>query len=413
MKNITNIPVWFIICGSLFITYLILFVRPVFLNSAHSMFFPHYVPSVDPIGCDLRATLFYSVEWMKWMMGCTPYAGGSLYPPLANVFFSPLAALRFPVAYFLVTVVSVAAFVSVALALPLASCQKPDRTALIVLTFAGLLSYGFQFEIERGQSNVLAGACCAWAIFLFHSGNTKWVRLGAYLLFTVAIQLKLYPAIFVFAFARNGRDWKRNLVRWTALGVVNIALLFALGPQVFRGFLVAVTAQITNPFVWIGNHSIKSFVILHQPGTGPFTSFLGLGCVLTLTVCFVSILALVYVRNVRWSFKYLVAICGLSAMLIPSASHDYKLPILSMAFAMFVGETGPIMVNRFSGVIMAVLLFTLGMLYAWTLFSFTFKPFLQNNAPVLLSACIVLVVIMLTEEMQKREIRRSSESTVS
>lgn len=315
-----------------------------------------------------------------------------------------MTALPFNYAYLLVTILTIASFVSVVLVLPLASCEKPDRAALVALTIAGLLSYGFLFEIEQGQFNLIALACCAWGIFLFHSGPAKWKRLSAYLLFTIAIQLKMYPALFVFAFARDARDLKGNMARWIALGAANIALLFALGPSVFRDFLTVMTHAEKNNFIWCGNHSIKSFGAIMQGTTVPCAPFYGLAFGVILAACFVSTMTLAYMRNVRSSFKYIVMICALSAMLIPPISHDYKLPILSMAFAVFVGETGPIIVNRIRGILMALLFFALSILHACTLFSFTFKPMLLlSNTPVLIFAGIILVFIMLTEDMQNRE----------
>jgi len=401
MKRIKTAPVWAIICGSLFFMYLVFFVRLVFFTGAEVISFPQYVPVLNPVGIDLRYMLSYAAEFLK---GGTPYIGYNNYPPLASVLFCPLAALPFKYAYLLVTLLTIATFLSVVLVLPLAACRKPDSAALVSLAITGLLSYGFLFEIEQGQFNVIALACCSWAIFLFHAGPGKWARLGAYLLFTIAIQLKLYPAVFVFAFARDARDLKGNLIRWIALGAANMALLFALGPSVFRDFLAVMLNVEKNNFIWCGNHSIKCFVAIMQNTGLPFLPFLGLGCYLILAACFASILTFSYVRNARSSFKYLVTICALAAMLIPSISHDYKLPILSMAFAVFVGEAGPIIVNRLRGIIRALLLFALSMLYACTLLSHTFKPMLLlSNTPVLLAACIVLVLLLLAEERPNRE----------
>jgi len=413
MKNKKIIPIWLLVCASFLFMYLLLFVQPVFLNISHSMLFPKYVLSMNPIGIDLRQMLSYSSEWVK---GCTPYVGANLYPPFASVLFYPLTTCQFPTAYFLVTFMTIAAFISVVLVLPLVSCKDPDRAALVALTIAGLLSYGFQFEIERGQFNTIAFALCAWAIFFFHSGQGKWARIGAFLLFTVAIQLKLYPAIFIFAFTRNARDWKGNLMRWGALGVINIALFFTLGVSVFENFLTAVTAQVNDPYVWIGNHSLTSFITLalRKTSLGPFASFIWLGCGLILAMCFLFILARVYQRNSRRYIKYLIASCGLSTMLIPSVSHDYKLPILCMIFAMFVGETRPILVNGFKGIFTVLFLFAFSMINAWSLFPYTFKPvILRNNAPFLLFAYIVLILIMLSEETQRSDDRQTGDTTAS
>ena len=407
MKSIKIAPAWIIICGSLFFMYLIFFVRLVFFNNPNEMSFPQYVPIYDPLGMDLRLILSHVAELWK---GGTPYNGYNNYgpfpyPPLASVFFCPLTTLPFKYAYLLVTLLTISAFISVVLVLPLAACKKPDIAALVALTIAGLISYGFLFELEQGQFNVIVFACCSWAIYLFHTGRGKLVRLGAYLLFSITIQLKLYPAIFVFAFARNARDLKSNIIRWIALGATNIALLFALGPSILHDYLtVMINYDKQNNFIWCGNHSIKSFAALMQNTNVPFVSLLGPGFALILAVCFALILTVSYVRNARACFKYLITICALSAMLIPSVSHDYKLPLLSMAFAVFVGETGPVIVNRFRGIIMALLLFALSILHASTLLFYTFKPMLLLcNTPVLIFACIILVFMMLTEDIQNKK----------
>ena len=407
MKSIKIVPAWSIICGSLLFMYLFFFVRLVFFNSADVMFFPQYVPVYEPLGMDLHIIFYHVTELWK---GGTPYIGYNNYgpfpsPPLASVFLCPLTALPFKYAYLLLTLLTISAFISVVLVLPLAACKKPDKAALVALTIAGLISYGFLFELEQGNFNVITFACCAWAIYLFHTGRGKLVRFGAYLLFSVAIQLKMYPAIFVFAFARNARDLKSNIIRWSALGAANIALLFALGPSIFNDFITVITHyDKQNNFIWCGNHSIKCFAAIMQNTNVPFVSFVGPGFGLILAVCFAVILTVAYVRNARASFKYLVTICALAAMLTPPVSHDYKLTLLSMAFAVFVGETGSVMVNRFRGIIMALLLFALSILHASTLLFYTFKPLLLLcNTPVLILACIILVFMMLTEDIQNKK----------
>lgn len=399
-----SVPVWGIVCGCLLFAYFALFVKPIFLTNPDAMVFPQYLPSITPVGSDLRLMLSYSHAWLD---NGSPYIGANLYPPLASLLFCPLALLPFKVAYVMITLLSVLAFVSVVLLLPLKTCPGADRTALVALTLAGLLSYGFQFEIERGQFNVLAATCVAWALFLYHSGKGRGVRCAAFLLFSVAVQLKLYPAIFVFAFTRNARDWKSNLVRWTALGAMNIILFWVLGASVFHAFIGAVSKQVNHPYVWIGNHSITSFVtLLSTSSLERYASVVGICGKIIPAACLTAILALAYVRGGRTSFKYVLAICAFLALLMPAVSHDYKLPIITMAFAFFVAETRPVGLDSLRGAITAVLLVGFSLLNVLTHFSYMLKPCrLQNNALVLMAACVVLLLLMLNEESCGAEIR--------
>ena len=55
----------------------------------------------------------------------------------------------------------------------------------------GLTSHGLQFELERGQFNVVAISLCLLAVYIFHY-QVKYRHFG-YLLFLVAVQLKVYP----------------------------------------------------------------------------------------------------------------------------------------------------------------------------------------------------------------------------
>ena len=135
----------------------------------------------------------------------------------------------------------------------------------MLIFITGLTSYGFQFELERGQFNVIAMALCFSAIFLFHrKPKLSWL---AYILFTIAIQLKLYPAIYILFFVRDWKDILANLRRFLCLGIVNIALLFILGWGVFLDFLNSLRGTAIDQMIWVGNLSIRSFTQSWLPKT--------------------------------------------------------------------------------------------------------------------------------------------------
>ena len=336
----------------------------------------------QPPGVDLAMMLDYS---RAWLATGNPFAALNPYPPLAAVLFAPLVLLPFPAAYAVMTALTVAAFMSVAIVLPLLAFPRADRAAVGLAAAAGALSYGLCFELRWGQFDVLALAGAAWGVFLFHRGRGRGARIAAYALFAAGIQLKLYPAIFVFLFARDARAWQENLARWAALGAANGALLFALGPRAFGDFLHSVRAQAEAPYVWAGNHSIQSFAAwAGRPGMAP-------GLLVAFGACFAWALSCAARWPGRATFAGLAWMGAYGAMLLPGVSHDYKLTALPMAFACFVAAVEAPEWRGGRNMAGAVLLLAICGLAAWSLFSYAVKPAaLQNNAPFLLAGAGVL-----------------------
>ena len=333
----------------------------------------------QPPGVDLAMMLDYS---RAWLATGNPFAALNPYPPLAAVLFAPLVLLPFPAAYAVMTALTVAAFMSVAIVLPLLAFPRADRAAVGLAAAAGALSYGLWFELRWGQFDVLALAGAAWGLFLFHRGRSRGARIAAYALFAAGIQLKLYPAIFVFLFARDARAWKENLTRWAALGAANGALLFALGPRAFGDFLHSVRAQAEAPYVWAGNHSIQSFA--EWAGRPEWTGalFAAFG------ICFAIALGRAALRPSRATFAGLALASALGAMLLPGVSHDYKLTAFSPAFAAFVAAAEPGSARTRRGWAASGALCGLSFLFFWTLLPPAAKPEgMQNQAPFLLAAC--------------------------
>ncbi len=64
---------------------------------------------------------------------------------------------------------------------------------------------------------LIAFSLCVAAICIFHrKPKYRWF---AYLLFSISVQLKLYPAIFVFTLIEDFTDWKNNIKRIVGLGI--------------------------------------------------------------------------------------------------------------------------------------------------------------------------------------------------
>jgi uncharacterized membrane protein YeaQ/YmgE (transglycosylase-associated protein family) len=325
----------------------------------------------------------------------TPYNTGNCYTPLTSLVFAPLMWAQFETGYRVLGGLTLVSFLLAALILPLALSPPPGARSMCLLLFVtGLSSYGLQFELERGQFNVLAFCLSTLAVFLFH-----WrprLRLLAYLLFSLAVQLKLFPAIFIVMLVDSWGDWLANVKRAIGLGAFNFALLFCLGLKSFTDFIAAIMGPMLDPVSWVGNHSIKSYVNastadgqhLVPPGVSSFMRENATVVLLALLGFVVACLGLIVFRAIRRKARgfnpHLFLACTIGALVIPSVSHDYKLALLggpmAVAFNSFSASTRGRRWSVFSPLVVIAAL-----AYASTLYSFVYKEsFLQNNFPALL-----------------------------
>ena len=396
----TPLLVWAL--AGFFISYLFFFICPIFFSAPVMQFFK-YVQESDSIAIDLKWMLSYSNSW--FVARQTPYIGNNLYPPLASVLFTPFLALDFSWAYKIVTLVSVFSYIMITFIFPLRISKEKRASALLMLVFiSGLLSYGFQFELERGQFNVFTVFICFLAIWIYHF-HPRY-RFLAYILFTLSVQLKIYPFIFIVMFISNWQDWKNNLKRLLILAFSNFALFFILGPYIFVDFVRAILSQILYPFVWTGNHSIHAFIIFFSSITDDHgrawinqnSGLLEIILQCATVVCIFLVMFQCYRQKQNGINPFLLLACTIGALLIPSVSNDYKLSILAAPVAIFLTNNrfweqtnGPLIHIIF---IMLLLIFSAA--YSSTLFSFTNKPLLlQNNFPALAAMLVVVTILFL------------------
>lgn len=329
------------------LAYVIFFVKPLISNTSGHILVHGPIPSSNVRGVDLRQMISYSRSW--YQEGGTPYIGNNLYPPLATVLFVPLAHLDFTTAYACVSLATICSFLVLSLIIPLSFRGQHSNVALITLVaFIGFSSYGFLFELERGQFNVIATALCFCSIWLYH--NHPNLRFLSYAMFTTSVQLKVYPLIFVVMFLRGWKDWRKDTLRIGVLILVNLACCFVLGRDVFDAFVKSLSQQAASPYVWIGNHSIRSFVsIAMGKGLDRFgmkdwlwlqdhTQAIEFVLLLIAASCFLIIIAIRYIRDKVSPDGYQLLVCTILSMVIPPVSHDYKLPILIGPVAILVAN---------------------------------------------------------------------------
>ena len=378
------------------ITVIVFFILPVFLNPSHEMQFFNYVPTMNPIGNDFRDAQTILRAWNE--SGRTEYSG-LIYPPLANIILGVFQNIDLVTGYTLITCLSLACFLLMTLVFPpLLRKKKKITTLQMLLLITGLFSYGFQFELERGQFNVITLFFCFLAIWIFHS-HPKY-RILAYLFLSLAIQLKVYPAIFILLLIDDWRDWKGIIKRFLGLGLFNFALLFVLGLNFFNHFIRLMSGYGTHPFIWIGNHSIISyvsqFIQLHENfELVDYAKYIQIFLFVVVLSCILLILFWSYRRNKKGVNPYLLLACTIGALIIPSTSHDYTLPLLIPAVIFLFDWFDDRLNLKPAGIGQLLLMLLLSGFYFITLFPETNKNhlILQNNFPTLLGMLVATTIL--------------------
>ena len=399
----SNSTFWFLL--TFLAVFLVLFIRPVFLKNT-SMQFPNYIPAEETIGWDFKDRLEFSKA--IFLEGESPYLPSNYYPPFEAVFFGPFIFLDYFTAYKILTLINILCFSFVTILIPILLTKEKRITPIhMAIIIASFFSYGFQFEIERGQFNVIAIFFALLAVYVFYFHKEK--RIWAYVLLTIAIQLKVYPLIFVLMFIEDWKDWKKVVGQISIIGSLNLASLFILGPTIFKDFIISITKNIASPAKSGGNMSIQSFsgkLVKAYPWLNEQVVFFLLFALICLCILIVFLVETESKRKNVVSPHLLLA-CTIGAMLIPSVSWDFKMSILPPAVVYFFNShTGllddePLIKKK----ILKIGLFTLfSGLFLWTFFStYTNKPkilLLQSNFPPLF---IILIIVTMMAAMTSKQ----------
>jgi len=386
-------PLPWILAGFL-IAFFGLFIVPSFMNPEHRIqYFNRFLPEIYPIGRDL---MFSTNNIQAWLVsGANPYEMPyHVYPPLYMVVFSPLVLLSYPARFHFMTASTFACMVTLTLLLPkLMKAEK--RYAIHVFFFlTTAVSYGMLFEYERGQYNVFAFTLAIIAVYLFHF-QPSFRHLG-YLLFSVSVHLKIYPAIFILMFIKDWRDWKGNFMRFAGIGILNVTLLFSVGTSMLAAFIKSIRTYSSD--IWSRPYNLSSRSFVHAlageeiiPLSASTTIWIKENLAL-LEVCLLGFFALcmvfvifrAYRNNERVVNFDLLAILTIGALMIPSVSIDYKLPLLALPLSLALSQRN-IQASGVKKLIPILLITSISAAYTVTLFSFVNKPaYLANNLPMLI-----------------------------
>jgi hypothetical protein len=411
------VSVWFVI--GFLVIYVALFVSPVFLNTDRSMvYFNRFLPNRNPIGFDMNYTLDHVKSWVTTRE--SPYPA-SHYPPLTYVLLSPLTLFEYPVSYLVTTYLTLFSYIILTLLIPVLFNPKSNFSLIVLLAVTGLFSYGFLFELERGQYYSMAFLLCVLAIFLFHRHYE--FRYLAYVLFSFSVHLKIVPIFFLPMFIKDWRDWKGNIKRMVGLGLLNLALLFVLGYRELVNFVKALLFRVETPtFLWNGNHSLANFVFnFVKDGFGLLSQKTVLllqqssklfewALLFLIALCLLSIIVYMY-RNGKSGFNpYLLLVCTLCALVIP-VSVDYTLPMLVAPLAIFLGSVPGLKGSSANKIISILLILIISLSYASLLYPFKYKPyFLNNSFPALFLILMAVTFYYFLQGKDSKEFIGTTES---
>jgi hypothetical protein len=293
------------------------------------------LPLAKPTGLDFRDGLYVPGRAFSNI--------GSSWPPLTVVVGRAFSPLSFESARLVQGALLIALAVGVAALsgmLAVRAISGPhdlgaegspsSRQVSLIMGFWLLTSYGFLFEVERGNIDLYAlflSLLFVWTLFRF----PKSVWLPSAIL-AAAINLKLYPATLLLLLLWRFR-W-RALLPVIACGGV---LLFLAGPANVWNLFKALPGRHHGDFLGWANHSATSYAHVLSNTFRWLPSWFEYPLLLIPLVLWTAIVVIVIRRG--WSEKGAVLVAGACVMLmpiIPPVSNDYSLVVVTFPLAVLV-----------------------------------------------------------------------------
>ena len=399
-----DIPILFWLVITFFLLFIFFFISPVFFSEIKIQYFTKYIPNAwtPHIGFDIRTTVEHINAWLT--EGVSPYADGIVpYTPFTLALFTPFIILGYPVYYKVLTLLTIISYGISTFLLPSYILRKKEYSILIFLGITGLFSYGFQFELERGQFNVIAFLLSLLAIYIFHYKHEY--RFFAYIFFSIAVQLKLYPIIFIVMLVQDWQDWKNNIKRFVGLGFANFALLFVMGYQLFLDFIEQIGNRAAMQSSRYEDLSISGFsYYLSEEVKIISTEYAGVIEKILFILLIGTILAIIIhlYRKGKTGFNpYLFLATTIGALIIPAASFDYKLTILIVPMIILLSNL-PQPEHKRGKILFSFLILLISLAYWSTLYPYEVnevKPFfLSRNSMALLIIFFSTIPLYLLEK---------------
>ncbi len=379
-----NLSVFTVAVGVFLISYFLLFVYPVFHLTGKMEYF-QYLKNLPASGEDLRWTIQsinFKGEYIELM-----------YSPLSNMFFHLFDKVSFKIIYVLFSAFSVITLTFNILVLPQKLGQQKSNLLVAMIFVLALFSYPFQFEIERGQWDVIIIFFVFFAIYCYH--NNKLAL--AFAFFSFAIQLKLYPVIFIFAFVKDFRNLKKIFYDWSILFLINFVLLFIKGYQTFISYVLGTVDYVDKPFLWFGNISVSSFV----HGLNLPSYFIPLFFAVYLS-CLGYVVFKSRKNNISGNNPTLILILTIGAIILTNTSHDYRISILFPAIVyLLLYETK---INSLNDIVFFIILFGAFFYLCFSYSAFSYLSLFKDIKFILMNkfSAIFILLIFITLRFRKQ-----------
>lgn len=394
-KKVLWMVAGYLICYGFF------FLSTIYFNEQHTMLFPQDVSTGSLIGGDF----YWIIDKVQSVILNKQSLAGSYYSPGSFYLFIPFAFMDYLLAYQLYTILKFLLFIISTFLLPVFFISRKDFFLPLFFLLTGLMSFGWKYELERGQGYSLVFGLLFISIWLFHKYfSKKPIRYLAYFLFTISIQMKLTPAIFFIFFIKHWKDIKGNIIRIFGLGLVNLILFFSTGFENGQNFIKSILwiGSASRPTSGMENHSIKSFILWIQSTMYDDITYIS-NIFLVITIVCLLILVfryyLVFFRRHEDYFDPLILIgFSLAALLIPNENNDYTLAIIPIILSLGLSMEYLFGNNRIDNFD----LFIITLLYSTTIFSNVLKPnllIIQNNCSVIMLLLIFITITAWKKEM--------------
>ncbi len=355
------------------------------------------LPRAHPVGVDFRDGLYDAGRAFT-----TVHSG---WPPLTLLLGRPFTLVSFSTGYaiqvgILVGLAIAAVVLSARLATRAAAVsdrpgQGRDPSAPLVGLVMGvwlMTSYGFMYELDRGNIDLYALVFSLLAVWLMmRSSTSAWLPAAV---LAVAIGLKLYPAVLlVLVF------WRYRGRALLPVAVTTLVALLIAGPAALRHSLLALDSIQANVHAeWWGQDSATAMAHVLRDHTGWAPSWIWYPLVLVpLGLWAFTVVALM---RRGWNDRNAVlaaAACVPLMAIVPAVSNDYKLVLCVFPLAVLAGVVATM--KREPGTAWAVLFGALSFVMIFLGRStILVAPSLQGSKYTLLVVVqvLLLVVVVMT-----------------
>lgn len=317
-----------------------------------------FIPSSGEIlGCDLRSRRIDFLRW--WSSGQTDSSW------LEKIFFLPFSFFEQTTAFRILSTVTIVSnfFNSFIFPRLFVKGQRLDNSYLLI-GVSTFFSFGFLFELQQGQFYSFLFTLVLLSLCIYHRFPQR--RLWAYALLSIAIQVKVVPALFLLLMCEDYSKWREHWRRMLMVGILNLIPLILTNLTYFKLLVSIATAgtPITlenspHHFMMFYQLSLKSLSIMLVRATEfPFPRLLIFAGYLLVSLG----IAYAYITCIKRKEKgisgLLLLLSAIAVLVIPADSIIYKLPIVSSAFAYYW--------VRIEGPHSRAYLFALSLVYFWT-----------------------------------------------